>query len=208
MRFDDPEYVAAWRRDGTFPRIHDGIVQQVLTETEPGDGPVLDLGACTGLLGRQLVGHGYQVYALQEPGPAHDLGVTEGVYDPIPVLRLKLTGPLSLGPTLGWIEQVGIRTIVARRVFPELWDSLGGKEGFDLLAEGLAASGVERIILEGRVTSTRTTHPLGDAADEVAALAPTWKGRAQGSFATLTRSESTVPPGWEVASEVDEARHS
>ncbi|WP_372672559.1 hypothetical protein [Amycolatopsis kentuckyensis] len=187
MRFDDPSYVDAWGRAGVFPRIHQGIVQHVLTETEPVDGHVLDLGACTGLLGRQLADNGFTVFAVQEPGPAHDLGRGRGVFDPIPVLDLRVT-PDTIGTLVAWIEQVDVRTVIARRVFPELWDALGGKAGFDQLAEGLADAGVERIFLEGRAVSSRTTHPLGDAAREVAALAPTWRGRVRGTLGTLERA--------------------
>lgn len=186
MRFDDPAYVDAWVSRGEFPRIHRPLVQHVLTEADPDDGPVLDLGACTGLLGRQLAGHGYRVFAVQMPGPAHSLGVAAGVFDEIPVLALRIE-PDTLEALLGWIQQVGIQTVVARRVFPELWDSLGGVVGFAMLAEGLARAGVTRIVLEGRAVSTRTTHPLGDAAREVAALAPTWHGRVQGTIGTLAR---------------------
>jgi hypothetical protein len=79
------------------------------------------------------------------------------------------------------VEHEGVTTVVARRCFPELWDALGAPE-WPILVAGLAEAGVRRVVLEGRKVSHRTVHPLGCATQEVAALAPVFRGRARGPF--------------------------
>lgn len=182
-RFDDPAYVDAWAKRGQFPHIHNGIVSLVRTEVEPAGETVLDLCSSTGLLARQLVdvGH-YRVVALEQPGPAFDRGRQAGTYDGIPVLAMRLE-PDTVDEFLTWLKVERVTTVVARRCFPELHDALG--DAFRTFAASLADAGVQRIVLEGRIASTRTTHRLGTAAREVAALAPHWKGRAHGPFAVL-----------------------
>lgn len=183
-RFDDPKYVTDWKQTGRFPAIHARIASAVREEVDPGSGPVLDLCSSTGLLGRQLVEHHYTVLAVQEPGPALELGVVAGVYDEIPYLELRITRT-TLNVFLRWMEQQAVRTVVARRCFPELFDVLG-TEQFPVLARSLHMAGVERIVAEGRVESGRTVHPLGSIKQEVSALAQHWKPVViRGPIATL-----------------------
>ncbi|MFD1145957.1 hypothetical protein [Saccharothrix hoggarensis] len=183
-RFDAVSYVTAWSTGRRFPAIHNGIMSVVRAEIEPEDGVVLDLCSSTGLLSRQLadVGH-YPVVAVEQPGPALQLGMNAGVYDELPVLPLRIARD-TLGGLLAWVEERKVTTVVARRCFPELHDALG--EEFATMAAGLVDAGVRRVVLEGRIFSARTTHSLGTASREVAALAPRWRGRAHGPFALLT----------------------
>jgi hypothetical protein len=184
-RFDAPEYVDAWQASGVFPTIHDRIVNVARSEIGPCDGTVLDLCSSTGLIGRRLADVGYQVMACQEPGPALQLGRERGVYAGIPVLEVRIT-PGTLGRLLAWCEDHQVRTVVARRCFPELWDALGADD-FPVLVRELAEAGVERIVLEGRVASGRSVHPLATAAAEVAAFASHWVAAGTfGQVAVLT----------------------
>lgn len=182
MRFDATEYVDTWKATGRFPAIHDRITALVREEVSPSEGTVLDLCASTGLLGRRLADCGYTVTAVQEPGPATMTGVAAGVYDPVDLLALRIA-PDTVGEFLRHVEDHEVRTIVARRCFPELWEALSDVE-FGVMARGLVDAGVRRIVLEGRVASHRSTHPLATAAHEVTALAPAWRPvRVTGPFA-------------------------
>jgi hypothetical protein len=189
-RFDDPAYVDAWAQRRRFPLIHHGIVSTVRTEVDPDGETVLDLCSSTGLLGRQLVdvGH-YRVVALEQPGPALDRGRQAGVYDGIPVLAMRLE-PDTVDEFLTWLGVEQVTTVVARRCFPELHDAFGDE--FGAFAAGLAQSGVRRIVLEGRIASSRSVHALGTVTCEVDALAPHWKGRARGPFAVLDLNNQTA----------------
>lgn len=184
-RFDAPEYVDAWQASGVFPTIHDRIVSVTRSEIGPREGTVLDLCSSTGLIGRRLAEAGYRVVACQEPGPALQLGRERGVYDGIPVLDVRIT-PGTLGRLLAWCEDHQVRTVIARRCFPELWDALG-PDDFPVLVRELTEAGVERIVLEGRVASGRSVHPLASAAAEVAAFAGHWSSAGSlGQIAVLT----------------------
>ncbi|KWW97369.1 hypothetical protein LI90_4341 (plasmid) [Carbonactinospora thermoautotrophica] len=187
-RFDAPEYVHAWKTRGAYPRIHDNITTVVREELDPTDpGVLLDLGSSTGLLARRLTDAGYLVCAVQEPGRALDHGRKAGVYDGVPVLELRIT-PVTLPRLLDWVREQHVYAVVARRVFPELYDALG-PNSFRDLAVGLRDAGARWIILEGRAPTTRATHPLNCAAREVDALAPAWTlARRQGAVAVLEAS--------------------
>lgn len=185
-RFDDPDYVRDWQQHGRFPAIHTRMISAIREEIDPESGVVLDLCSSTGLLGRRLANHGYQVVAVQEPGRALTLGIDAGVYNLVPHLALRITAE-SLGQLLAWIETQQVRTVVARRCFPELFDQLGPSD-FPVLSRELAAAGVERIAMEGRVQSQRTVHPLGSIQQEITALDQHWAaGPVRGPIAVLTR---------------------
>jgi hypothetical protein len=172
-RFDSPELVAAWSDAGVYPAIHDAMHQWVRETIGPRDGTVLDLCSSTGLLARRLGRAGYRTVAVTQPGPALTLARDAGVYDHTPVLGLRI-GPSELPVLDGFMREHQVRTVVARRAFPELWDALGETD-FRIMAELWVDAGVRNVLLEGRVASARSTHPLATAAAEAEALASAWK---------------------------------
>lgn len=179
-RFDAEDLVTAWRERGEYPKIHTAMTAWVRENVDPREGPVLDLCSSTGLLGRRLAAAGYTVRAVELPGPALQLGRSHGIYEYVPVMSLKIERDTleDLGDWLRATVMPGhdpIRTVVARRAFPELWDSLDGAEGLSALGRLLAECGVRNVLLEGRAHSKRTTHPLGEASAEVNALAESWR---------------------------------
>jgi hypothetical protein len=182
-RFDAEEYVTAWVERGDYPKIHVPITAWVRENVGPEEGHVLDLCSSTGLLGRKLAQAGYRVRAVEQPGPGLELGRQNRVYEHIPLMPLKI-GPDTLDDLAEWLSgrltaTEPVRTVVARRAFPELWDAMGGtQKDFACLVEVLRASGVRNILLEGRQVSKRSTHPLASAADEARALGPSFKAVA------------------------------
>ena len=165
--FDAQRLVDAWADSGTWPGIHQPILTMI-REVCPRRESLCDLGSSTGLLARHLHDLGYRVCAVEQPGSALTRGIQAGVYDPVPYLGVRIV-PAALPVLAEWLQQNQVTTLVARRVFPELWDALGA-DTWPQLPALLLDAGVRRIVLEGRVPSGRTTHPLGIPARERAAL--------------------------------------
>lgn len=186
VRFDAPEYVTAWYATRTYPQIHSKIAQFTREHIDPRDGVLLDLCSSTGLLARRLADYGYQMTAVQEPGTAADLGKSAGVYDDIPLLQLRVA-PHTLHDLLAFVERHQVRTVVARRCWPELWDALDTE--FPVLIRELRAAGVAAVVLEGRIGAARSTHQLRDVNAEAAALAPWFRVEdRRGQLAVLLRA--------------------
>lgn len=183
-RFDSPELVEHWQATGHFPVIHDAIFQAVKENLKPGT-RVLDLGACTGLLSRRMADAGYTVTAVEPDLSAWRQGDRAGTFTDIPVH----TAPINTMGLFGFEAMLGerrIEAIVARRVFPEIHSAMRGD--WHEFMESLNSSAVETIILEGRKHSTRTVHPLGHVAKEIAALGEAWElTQWQGEVAVLER---------------------
>lgn len=186
MRFDDPQLVHRWRSEGQFPAIHRKVFEAASIHAE---GAVLDLCSSTGLLGRRMVDElGFTCCALEGDQRAVSAGIAAGVYNAtLPVLCLRIT-PGSLATLHDWCRGHEVRTVVARRCFPELSESVDLND----LREAFARAGIERIILEGRVASARTTHPLGRVQNEVDALAPTYSVRTGGGNIRVLQLPSLV----------------
>lgn len=183
-RFDSPEYLTEWAEAGRFPQIHDAIWNALASTVAPG-ARVLDLGACTGLLTARLQAGGYVATAAEGNHGSYAAGLEAGTWGEAPVWFNYVT-PATLEGFASMLEERRIEVILARRVFPEVYDGMEGN--FLAFAEVLAASGVHTIVLEGRKASARTVHPLGNAAREVAALWGTWKvAEAAGDVMVLER---------------------
>lgn len=183
-RFDSPEYLTEWRDTGRYPQIHEPIWNALAATVAPG-ARVLDLGACTGLLTARLNAAGYLATAAEGNRESYAAGLEAGTWGEAPVWFNYVT-PATLLGFESMLAERAIEVILARRVFPEVYDGMGGN--FLAFAEVLAASGVHTIILEGRKASARTVHPLGNASREVAALWGTWKvAEATGDVVVLER---------------------
>lgn len=186
--FDAQRLVDAWQSRGEWPAIHTPVVTMVREVCDPGES-LCDLGSSTGLLGRRLAGLGYRVCAVEQPGSALSRGILAGVYDGVPYLGARIQ-PDTLQVLAGHLQQHGVTTVIARRVFPELWDALGPDE-WPRLPAMLLEVGVRRIIVEGRVPSGRTTHPLGIPARERRALTGWTAHDVRGNVSVMTPTTTT-----------------
>jgi hypothetical protein len=198
MRFNDPEYVAAWRRDGTFPAIHTKLVELVLSKAK--GRTFVDLCGSTGLLGRQLVSRGMTGSAVEASSKAIIGGAYDGAYL---ALELRLT-PASLPILISWIRTTGAVTAIARRCLPELADA-----GLwpDALGQALIEAGITELFLEGRVVSARSVHKLASAELEIAALAKRWKLVTQVGACAYLRPRSLGALGRLARRSVGSGRH-
>lgn len=162
-RFADQKHVDAFHDLGEYPAIHERIAATV--RAHAGGRRALDLGACTGLLAHRIAQWCPEVHAL-EPNPEYR---ERGVHHPrvtwhpygVEIANLAAIGQL--------IAERSIRLVVARRVFPEI-----GPEATAAFGEVAAVAGIDLIILEGRISSRRSTDPLPHADAEVQALSATY----------------------------------
>lgn len=82
--------------------------------------------------------------------------------------------PDSLGRLHDFMAEHQVKTVLARRCFPEL----SGAVDLSDLARTFEMAGVQVIMLEGRVAGATTKHALGRVQAEVSALAPTYALKA------------------------------
>lgn len=176
-RFDSEDYLTEWRDGRTFPPIHDGIYALAEKHLPLGE-TVVDLGACTGLLSRRLSDVlGLDVIAVEPHHASRLRGARYGTWgDRIHVHTLPISSKAGIGHFRTLLTVTKPTAIVARRVFPEIYESTELVEpgSWDDFVAALNASTVTMIIVEGRKFSTRTTHPLGNLDLEIAALGPRW----------------------------------
>lgn len=166
-RYNSHAYVQAWQQDRAYPKIHVPITEAAVQYLRPEDGPLLDLGCSTGLLGRHLADLGYDVYWADRDDEAIGRGVQFGIIDP-DRLRLGVLNPESWDGFVDWVRDRGIRTLVARRVLCVL----SQRVPVPMMRDGFVRAGFQRILLEGQRRDVRSTHPFGSADLQVAGMEP------------------------------------
>jgi hypothetical protein len=182
------DYVDDFLNKGQFPAIHEQIAQELalLNPTLRSHG-ALDLGACHGLLTIRAARLFATVVGIEpdqrsvEVFNRHLARLQQNAM--MFLLKLDVLEPSHQQQLLHLIQQWSIKTIIARRAFPETLASTYGDKGtFAKACEaGQAFShicvegGVQCIVLEGRVASEkRHSHPLWNADLEVQALGTPW----------------------------------
>ncbi|GHU51723.1 hypothetical protein AGMMS49975_06070 [Clostridia bacterium] len=151
MRYNSQEYVDVYNRCGEFPSIHDYIFNVASTISNASALNAADLGASTGLLTIRL----RKVFKSVTGYEASDDAIQRSV-SAAKLKKFKIT-PLSLKEFEK--ELLPYDIIIARRVFPELYDA---KVVFDL-PEIFFRTGIKYILLEGRKPVARPSNPLWSA---------------------------------------------
>jgi hypothetical protein len=188
-RFDSHEYLIEWRDEGRYPAIHDAIFTAAHEHTVKGE-VIIDLGASTGLLSRRLSEHGRTVVPVEPHGPSRARGAAYGTWGTMRVHANPISAAAGVEPLRALLEDEVPSAIVARRVFPEIYESteLVRPGMWQAFLDVLEESSVTLIVLEGRKYSARTTHPLGHVDREIAALGPDWRViHKDGEVAVLER---------------------
>lgn len=153
--YTTPPARTTWISHADTPPIHDDILDMVTAKVPTDSGAVLDL--CL----------------EDQPHPTRRL--SEAGYDVVAaVIKRPRLEDDRVGDLLGFIKREKVRTVVARRILPELSDMLG-EDRYDAFVRALVEAGVERLVSEGRAVSVRTTHPLGTPEAEWKSLRPTWR---------------------------------
>jgi hypothetical protein len=160
MRYNSKEYVDAYLEHGAFPAIHDDIFEAAKLIPNAGTLAALDLGACTGLLTIRM----RQVFSGVKGIEASPENVSRAARE-AEVKLMKIT-PATLKDFQG--ELAGIGVIIARRVFPELYDSNVAFE----LPELFFRNGIEYVLLEGRMPVRNPSNALWNADIEANIFAP------------------------------------
>lgn len=160
-RFDSEKYVDDYLKKGAFPAIHNEIVSLIMLSGVKGS--FIDLGCSTGLISVQLIKKGIaqSVTAIDSSVEAIDRAVKA---DGITYVKSEIKSD-SIKNFRWLIEFSKVKSIVARRVFPEI---SGGDAGFIReLSAMFYDAGIENIFIEGRVNASRSKHCLKCLDDEV-----------------------------------------
>jgi hypothetical protein len=162
-RFDDHRYLDEYRELGIFPSIHRPLADLIVSEAR--GTRFIDLGACTGLLGQQVLKRvrGSAVVGVEACKDFVLRGEAAGIE--VPTMIAKLT-PETAPHVAGWIQRINASVLIARRCLPEIF-------GDDAEFRGRAAAlfydaGIREIFIEGRVATKRATNELCDIVKEVA----------------------------------------
>lgn len=168
MRYNDPQHIKDYEESGKFPKIHDHIYSAVKRATIA-DKPVLDLGASIGLLSARMIDGKVtnKVFAFEPNKNSLAIAVKK---PEITYFSMGVTDS-NIQKLYGFMSQHEIKTILARRVFPEIAERFGIKT-VQAFARAASAAGVEKIVLEGRKQSTLSTAILKSADKEAACFAP------------------------------------
>lgn len=159
MKYDSLGHLVNFK-SGIFPAIHKPMLVAV-EELQPA-GNILDLACCYGLIGEALLRKGFNVIGVEKSTKYIELAKKYGVQ--IPIYQLDICGE-NLSKLKDIIAANSIKTVIARRCFPELFshDLAFGKAVVKIFYE----QGVESLYLQGRIVSSRTVNPLGRIEDEI-----------------------------------------
>lgn len=171
MKYNDPSHIKRYEEEGVFPKIHDHIFSAARRAAVKNK-PVLDLGACIGLLSARLIDFKVtnRVLALEPSQKSLDIAIKK---PEISYYNLGVRKE-NIQKLFGFMSQHEVGTILARRVFPEIAESQG-LGTVRMFGKAAHAAKVQKIILEGRKQSARTTAALSNADLEVECFKPYYK---------------------------------
>ena len=151
MRYSSDEYVKAYIKNGSFPKIHEDIALVARKMPDAGKLSAIDLGACTGLLTKRMSLFFKSVTGIESSDDYISRSVP-GVN--IKIFRITPDNVSKLGALIS-----GYDAIIARRVFPELHDA----KVANFLPPIFYKAGIKYILLEGRKKVKRPANPLWNA---------------------------------------------
>jgi hypothetical protein len=170
IRYNDESYLAAWRDEGKFPRIHDNIFTLFMQTFEADS--VIDMCCATGLLGTRIsekTGIDVVGVELLEKNivRAKKFGVEMEFFQMF-IERRTLPAFVNL------IKERKATGIVARRCISELFgntpDQTVDWEWSRIWSAAVAEAGIKEIWIEGRADQGRSVHPVPDTATEIRCL--------------------------------------
>lgn len=161
MRFDAPEYIHRWRESGAYPAIHAQVVRMCVESLEGVRG--VDVCCSHGLLGAQLMAnYGFNMIGIDGDSKAVALALDNRV--PLPIHKMKVT-QATIGQFFAHVVQHGAQFLVMRRCAPELF---GGDLQFgEAFFKQAVESGINEVILEGRVKTASATNKLPSVEHEI-----------------------------------------
>jgi len=167
-RFNDESYLIDWRDAGAYPEIHNDICTLILNNS---NGRFLDLGCCTGLIGQRLLSSG--LYAFGIEGSRRNIGTGKMYGIKLEMVQLSITTVQHIDLIFDHCQLRGINSIVARRVFVELFShNLAMMRYFAMKAW---VSGIEEIYIQGRQVTSQSSNPLNCVEKECTQLSDYYK---------------------------------
>lgn len=186
------ESVEAFVRNKTLPAIHEdmgAVMAMIPADDRKG---ALDFGACHGLLSVRASRLGFfPVVGLEADKASVDVYRSHIQQKGVTLVETKVD--FLDRTTIDRIKRIchsyGITTFLCRRVLPELlgdvykqaghWPSDGLIDAAGRAFAQMALDiGIKHIVVEGRVFSVRSTHPLPSIDRELEAIGPQWVVKA------------------------------
>jgi len=168
MRFNDSAYVNSYIELGVFPSIHKSIVATAIEHVKGKKG--VDLCCSHGLLGQQMMQHGFSMMGVDGDKTAVKLAREQSISMPItltPITRKTLQSVLKE------IQDFRADFVVARRCLPELFgnDLLFG----DIFFAQMKSIGIKELVIQGRVKTAKAVNPLSSIDAEISLVSPHYK---------------------------------
>jgi len=170
VRYDDASYLTRWQRGEGFPSIHDNLY--ALADKHLRGTPhrsFCDLCCSTALLGQRfLEGYpGSRVCGIE--GLASSVDQARAVGVAYPILNRMVT-PATLSEVALWWQTHRVDVLLARRCLPEIFAA--DRSWGPRFVASAVLSGVKVFVVQGRVPTSRATHPIPDIDAEIAVLGP------------------------------------
>lgn len=162
MRFDSEEYLEAWAKSEGFqyPAIHDSMYAAAIRHDKYRRG--LDLCCSSGLLGTRLMDAGFTMVGVDADKDAAGLAIYYKI--PMPIHLTKISDMHGVDVVADLVKVNKLKTIYARRCFPELFGEDTALE--NLFFPAMIKAGIRMVIFEGRVRTVRATNRLSSAQKE------------------------------------------
>lgn len=165
MRYNDPKHTSLYNKGNVYPAIHDDIMKLIVdTGAAEDPKPTLDLGSSIGLLSKRLSEIMPLVVGVE--GSVKDFQTARQYSNENLIFYRYYLDSKTIEMVKDNIARYGIKYIVARRIFPEIFE----RTDADFLKElsgVFYGMGIERIYLEGRKKDKRAVNALSDADKEV-----------------------------------------
>lgn len=166
MRFDSEEYLEVWAKSEGFqyPAIHDNMYAAAIRHDKHRRG--LDLCCSSGLLGTRLMDAGFTMVGVDADKDAAGLAIQYKV--PMPIHLTKISDAHGVDVVADLVKSHKLKTIYARRCFPELFGEDTSLE--DMFFPAMIKAGITMVIFEGRVRTVRAKNRLSSAEREAEML--------------------------------------
>lgn len=171
MRYDDKRHIGRLEQGGEYPKIHDGIFKVIKEEEEEREhmAGAIDLGASIGLLSARLLRENIFNYIVAVEGNKNSATQIKKVKEIVDAgNRLEIENFYIKKGTLRRVASLakdkGVKSVVARRVFPEI------SKQYDGIVKDMSKifydAGIDRIYIQGRIATSNSVNCLGDAKKE------------------------------------------
>ena len=172
MRFNSKGHLKIWLASGVYPAIHAPMTNFAMTYLDTDR--ILDLGCGFGLLGHSIAKkrRGAFILGVEANQSTIDQAIEAGVNDLVNFTSLRVNVD-NMHRVAELCTSNGIKAVIARRVFPELFGA--DPVALTIFGHQLADAGITQIFIQGRVPVHNPTTELSTIQDEVRQLRPSFE---------------------------------